>query len=287
MVPITAHALQPLASKTTSLPTPVLLAYALFAAVAFIVFHLIADGEFSAVLTLSVIFQCLALVLLCVQSLGSGSAGGISARALVLEAASIACRLSSTLWLNGYLPVDASGDFIYQSVDICSLILVLWLLRRVLVGQRVTYQETEDSLPIGPLMAGSFLLAAVLHSDLDDRPLFDTLWMAGLFMGILAVLPQLWLITRAGGSRVEALTSHYIAAMAVSRLLSGSFMWHAREDIGCEPWIEGFNHAIYAILGAHVLHLLVLGDFAYYYLKAVASGGLACSVDIEGGSAFV
>jgi len=277
MVPTTVRMLEPLVSSKASLPTPVALAYALFAVLAFVVYHFIANGEFSAVLTLSVLFQCLALVLLVVQSLSSSS--GISVQALFLEGASIACRLSSTLWLNGYLPVDASGDFIYQSVDICSLVLVLWLLRRV-------ERCSEDTLSIGPCVASSFFLAALLHSDLDDRPLFDTLWMAGLFMGIFAVLPQLWLITRAG-SRVEPLTSHYIAAMALSRLLSGSFMWHARDDIGCEPWFNGFNHAIYAILGSHVLHLLILADFAYYYIKAVTSGGLACNVDVESSAYFV
>merc|ERR1719276_654566 len=98
--------------------------------------------------------------------------------------------------------------------------------------------------------------------------------MAGLFMGILAVLPQLWMISR-GSGRVEALTSHYIAAMAVSRLLSGAFMWHARFDITCVQWVEGYNHAVWAILGAHALHLVFLADFAYYYIRSVLRTGLS------------
>lgn len=274
MVPITTYALQPLSKSNVS--TPVLVAYGLFFAIAMLVYHFVANGEFSAVLTLSVIFQCFALSLLALQS--QSSASGISAKALMLEAMSISCRLSSTVWLNGYLPVDASGDFVYQAVDVASLLLCCWLLRRVF---RQSYEETEDAFPLWPVLAFSFPAAALLHSDLDDRPLFDTLWMAGLFMGVLAVLPQLFLISRRG--RVEALTAHYIAAMAVSRVCSGSFMWHAREDIGCAPWIEGVNHAIYAILGAHLLHLILLGDFGYYYFRAMASGGLASGVELEDG----
>lgn len=282
MVPITAYALSPMASKGSSPPTPVLVAYGAFFTVAFTVYHYVALGEFSAVLTLSVIFQCLAVSFLVLQFCSSGSAAGISVKALILEAVSIACRLSSTVWLNGYLPVDASGDFLYQAVDVMSLAMVLWLLRQILVDQRSSYQEADDALSIGPLIAGSFLAAAALHSDLDDRPLFDTLWMAGLFMGVLAVLPQLWLISRRG--RVEALTAHYVAAMAVARICSATFMWHAREDIGCAPWIEGFNHAIYSILGAHALHLIFLADFAYYYIRAMSSGGLGTDIELEDGS---
>lgn len=255
-------------------PNGVAVAYVVFAAGALTVYHFVAAGEFSAVLTLSVMFQCLAVVLLCLQSLSSGSAAGISARALGLEAMSLVCRLSSTLWLNGYLPVDASGDHLFQAIDVCTLTLVLWLLRRVLVVQGRTYEATDDSFPITPMALGSLVLATLLHADMNSRPLFDALWMAGLFMGILAVLPQLWLVSRADG-RVEALTSHYIAAMAISRLLSGSFMWHARFDITCEFWVQDFNHAVWAILGAHLLHMLLLTDFAYYYVKGVAKQGLA------------
>mmetsp|Transcript_71458 Transcript_71458/g.209449 ORF Transcript_71458/g.209449 Transcript_71458/m.209449 type:complete len:110 (+) Transcript_71458:2-331(+) len=105
--------------------------------------------------------------------------------------------------------------------------------------------------------------------------------MAGLFVSVVAVLPQLWLITRSHG-RCDALTSHYIAAMAVSRLLSGTFMWHARHDITSDPWVEGVNHGVWAILGAHALHLLFLADFAYYYIKAVLQDGLNCRLQLTG-----
>merc|ERR1719199_715487 len=48
--------------------------------------------------------QCLALVLLGLQIMSTGSAAGISAKGLALDAFALCCRLSSTLWLNGYLP---------------------------------------------------------------------------------------------------------------------------------------------------------------------------------------
>jgi len=256
-----------------------LIAYGLFALGAGAVWHLVADGEFSAILTMSVMVQCLSLVLLALQMISTGSASGISARTLTLDALAICFRLSSTLWLNGYLPVDASGDHVFQAIDVCSLCVLGWLLHQVLVVKRHTYQAEEDSLKILPMVTGAFVLACMLHGDMNVRKLFDIFWMTGLFVSTVAVLPQLWLITRTGG-HVEALTSHHIATMAVSRILSGIFMWHARNDITCAQWITGFNHASWSILGAHLLHMLLLGDFAYYYVKAVLERGLNCRIEI-------
>merc|ERR550539_169715 len=259
-------------------PNQVLAAYAMFIGSALAMYHMVANGEFSSILTLAVMLQCLAFALLSLQTLMTGHAAGISARALALDAVALIFRLSSTMWLQGYLPVDASGDWLYQAVDVCSLVLVIWLLRRLLVEQQSTYQKEQDSFPAAPMVLAALVLAALFHADMNSRPIFDTLWMAGLFVSAVAVLPQLWLIARTGG-RVEALTSHYIAAMALSRALSGIFMWHARFDITCEPWVEGVNHAIWAILGAHIAHILLLSDFAVYYVKAVVKKGLTARLE--------
>merc|ERR1719183_2650656 len=267
-------------NKAGKMPSSqVLAAYGLFLFGAGAVWHLVADGEFSSILTLSVMVQCLAAVLLALQVLSSGSAAGISARALTMDALALCCRLSSTLWLNGYLPVDASGDYVYQIVDICSLGSTVWLLHQVLVVKRHTYQAEEDSMPILHVVVGAFAFASLLHGNTNGRPIFDALWMAGVFLSAVAVLPQLWLITRTGG-RIEALTSHHIAAMAISSALSGIFMWHARSDITCIPLFGRMNHAIWAILGAHLLHMLLLADFAFHYIKAVLAHGLNCRIEI-------
>jgi len=269
-----------MATASKSAPSnKVTCAYGLNLVATFGMYHFLANGEFSAILTMAVMMQFLAFSLLAVQTVVSGNVQGISARALALDALALCCRLSSTTWLNGYLPVDASGDWFYQVVDVCSLVLVLYLLRKLLVKQRSSYQAEEDSFRLLPVVLGAFTLAAILHPDMNARPIFDTLWMAGLFISVVSVLPQLWLISKTGG-RVEALTSHYIFVLALSRALSGTFMWHARKDITCQRWVESINHGIWAILAAHVLHMVLLGDFAYYYAKAVVRDGLACRLEL-------
>jgi hypothetical protein len=266
-------------SKTYSTPqSHLVFTYGLFIVSGGAVWHLVADGAFSSILTLSVMVQCLGVALLGLKVVSTGSASGISSKALSLDALSLCFRLSSTLWLNGYLPADATGDHVFQIVDICSLCIITWLLYQVLVVKRHTYQEAEDSLSVLPMAVVAFALATLLHANMNNKPLFDIFWMASLFISTVSVVPQLWLITKTGGG-IEALTSHHIAAMAVSRVLSGIFMWHARRDITCNPWMSGMNHAIWAILGAHVLHLVLLGDFAFYYIKAVLARGLNCRIE--------
>merc|ERR1719191_627855 len=268
------------AFKNNQPPNSMLAAYALFFGLVMFVYHFIAEGEFSSILTMAVTFQCLGFALLAAQVLIKGSAHGISGRSLGLEVLSILLRLSSTTWLNGYLPVDASGDWIYQMIDFTSLGLVCWLLYHVVVESQRSYQMEKDDLPVLPLIITSIVLAALLHADMNSRPLFDAAWMAGLNIGGVAVLPQLWIVAKNGG-KVDTLTSHFIMAMAVSRLLSGMFMWHARLDITCDMWFGEINHAIWAILAAHALNLILLGDFGYYYFKAVLSQGLFCQMSVE------
>jgi len=275
-----------LGQSSKSDTSPVSVAYAVFFGIGFIVHHTVAGGEFSSILTLSIIVQCLGVSFLCLQVLTKNSAAGISANALILDALASGLRLSSTTWLDGYLPVDESGDHVYQIVDVCSLALVLWLLYQVLVVKRDTYQETEDTLPVQPMVLGCFATAVLFYGNMDDHPVFDIFWMAGLFCGVLAVIPQLSLIMKSGG-RADALTAHYMAALALSRVLSGIFMWYARFDITCDEWITGINHTVIVILAAHALHLVLLSDFAYYYCRSVMKNGLTGPVEFDTTADFV
>jgi len=273
-------AIQQQGSKVPSTQHGTVAVYAVFATVAILVFHWIAEGEFSAVLTLSAIFQCLAFCLLGVHALSTGSVQGISAKSLQLEALALACRLSSTTWLQGYLPADSTGDHIYQTFDVVSLCMVLWLLHRVLNVQSQTYEADVDALPVMPFAVGSLVLACLLHADLNERPIFDSIWMCGLFVGVLAVLPQLWMMARRKVT-VPAKMGHFVAVMAFSRMLSGSYMWHAHTEITCAKyWIEGFNHSGYAVLAAHVVHLILLADFGYFYVKNLATKGLHSPLEL-------
>jgi hypothetical protein len=230
-------------------------------------------------MTLSGFAHCLGLVLLCIQVITSRSAAGVSARALVLDGIAVSSRLASTLFYEGYLPNDKSGDQVYQCADICSLLLIAFLLRSVLITYRGTYQELEDDISLGPIVLIAFLLGALLHGDMDDHPVFDSLWLSGLFLSVVAVVPQYWMITKSCG-QAQALTAHYIAASAVDRALSGLFMWYVRKHITCIPYFGDFQHTIYVIVLAHLAHLLLLSDFAVFYISAFLKQPTGQSVNL-------
>lgn len=260
--------------------TGLILIYVAFLTLALCVYHNIAEQEFSSFLTLSAIFQCLAFSLLGIQIISNNGVAGISAKSLLLDVFALVCRLSSTLFLDGYLPSDQTGDWMYQAFDVLSLAMVLWILYRVLSVQRNTYEADEDAFPARPLALGAFVLAVMFHGNLDEKPIFDTLWMCGVFASAISVLPQLWMMTHRRGAS-PALLSHFVAAMAVGRLLSGAYMWHAYPEIECEPLFGNETRAGYAVIMAHAVHLLLLGDFAYYYGKNVAKSGLGADLDLS------
>jgi hypothetical protein len=260
-------------------PPPVICAYAACAVAILTMYHTVGEEDYTSILTMSAIVQCLGISLLWIQVHTSGSVDGISTSAIKLDALAVALRLSSTLWLHGYLPTDLSGEYIYQATDVVSLVMLLLLVRRISVMRDSIYDASGDAFRIGPMVITCSVLAAVFHADMDEFPLFDTLWMTGLFCGVVSVLPQFWLMVAEG--RTPSMMGHYIAALAVSRVMSGCFMWMARFDISCQYWIQGIEHATFAILLAHAIHLLLLCDFGYYYATAMVSSGMRVGTDMQ------
>jgi len=260
-------------------PSGLTIVYVVFVSVALFVYHWIAEGEFSSVITLSALFELLALCLLGVHVFTTRSVHGISAKSLQLEGIALVCRLSSTTWLLGYMPADASGDYLYQTIDILSVVMVLGLLHQMLSVHRETYDADQDILPVFPFVAGTFILACFLHADLDQRPIFDIMWTMGVFLQSVAPVPYLWLMAHNKGA-IPALTCHFVAVMAISRLLSGSFMWDAHAEFTCVPYFGDFNHAGWAVMVAHAVHLMLLADFGYFYVKNVINAGLQSPMEL-------
>merc|ERR1719191_2332312 len=119
-------------------------------------------------------------------------------------------RLTSTMVKNGYLPVDATGDWVYQATDISSLLLVFQLLFFIHERHKATYQAELDTMPIFNVIPGVVLFACCFHGNLNHSPFFDKMWSIGMWLDTVAMLPQLWMLVAKGGE-VEALTANYVA----------------------------------------------------------------------------
>jgi len=252
----------------------VAITYVVFLACAALVYFTIAQREFASIQTMAALSQCLAMFFLSMQALTGTDSRGISVLSLALHSCSFACRLSSTTWLNGYLPVDPTGDWFYQLMDVLMLLMCLQLLHTILKKYKHTYQSDCDDLDVKPLLLLCVLCAVFVHPDLNDWATFDIAWTISLYLDTVSMLPQLLMSTKIG--KVPSYTAHYLAATLASRAFSAWFWYYGAENIA-RHYEGGFCFGAAAIIVAHLLQFLLLADFGYYYIRAGFSGSLCGS----------
>lgn len=115
------------------------------------------------------------------------NAVGASPVMFLLLGLSLVVRLSCTLRVSAYLPDDSTGDWLYQALEIATLVLVA---REYLVWQ----DFPEQSAPVSPhaftLAAMGVVAAAVAgsqcHGDLANRPLVDQAYMTAVYLEVVA-----------------------------------------------------------------------------------------------------
>ena len=117
---------------------------------------------------MSGLVQWSATYFLALQGLTTGSAADESARALVLDGRAIAFRLSCTVRLDGCLPVEASGYYLFQMIDGVPLARTFWLLPRVFEVNKHTYQADSDNYNVGPMVLVSRFLVVWFHADMNE-----------------------------------------------------------------------------------------------------------------------
>jgi len=260
-------------AKASSADPKVVGSYVVFFLIATTMYHALSAG-FSSTLTLSAGLQCLGFILLAMKVHCQRTTVGISGRMLIMYALTLCFRLSSTLHLNGYLPVDKTGDHLYQIIELCSLALTCYLMRCVFVTHRMSNQEETDSFPVTvqSMLMGCFILAVVVHPNLDRFPLFDILWTTGCYLETLSMIPQLWMLSKMGND-VDALTSHSVVLSALSRVFSLIFWYRGFAEL--RPADGGFNFAGWGVMGAHIVQLLLSCDFVFLYVRSLSKSRMA------------
>lgn len=260
----------------------VVVSYITFGLCALVVSKECSDLDFSAIMTLGSGVQTFGFFLLLHKVKVQNSVAGISSKTLEMYVLVLMFRLSATLMKNGYLPVDKSGDFVYQAADVASLLILFQLLYCIHKRNKDTYQSELDDLPIWYAVPGCLALGVVMRGSLNHSMFYDTMWCTSLNIDTIAMLPQLHMLVKKGGE-VEALTSNYIAAIFVSRLCVGSFWWHGYAEINSKADVPT-PYAGHWVVMAHGLQLLLASDFMYHYCEAKAGGeGGGCKKGLCGG----
>jgi len=188
--------------------------YLIFAATSAYTIRYLSDLDWSALIAVDYTLQALATVQLFVHVLTTGKMRGISVGMLQALAISYGFRLSSTVWLQGYLPVDRTGSWFCQVMDLTSLVCVVQLLQRAHGAERDAQELEADQLPMPALLCLCFILGVTCHGDLDQRPVFDALWTTGFLAGCIAPLPQLIVTLTCEGA--PALPSRFTAPLSLA-----------------------------------------------------------------------
>jgi len=239
--------------------------YLLFALCGLVVAKEFSDRDFSAVLTAGSGAQCLGFFLLLQKIKTQNSVAGLSAKTLEMYALVLCFRLNSTMVKNGYLPVDRSGDWAYQLADVVSLLIVFQLLYCCHKTHGSTYQLEHDTLEINKALIPCFVLALCTHGDLNSNKFFDVMWTISMNLDTVALLPQLWMLTKIGGE-VEGMTTHFVVAIFVSRTCAMAFWYYGYGELA--PSDGGPNIAGWTIMVMHALQILLSADFIMHYLKS-------------------
>jgi hypothetical protein len=242
------------------------LAYFIFAVVVVCAAQMLSDRVFSALITLGAAFQCMGFVLLRLKVRKQRGVQGISGKSLQMYAVALCCRLYSTLQYNGYLPVDRTGDWLYQVVDLVALAVIYSLIVAVRTTHKWSYHYEHDTCPIMWLVVACFILSYFVHPHLNNRKIPDMAWTCSLYIETVAMVPQLWMLTKLGGE-VESLASHYIACVFVSRIMMMGFWVNTYHEL--KPKTSDFNMPGLGVMGSQLLQCVIFGDYMYYYIRSI------------------
>jgi len=246
------------------------LVYAIFGVIALFISKFSSDRTFSGLITLAAAVQCLGFLLLRLKIRKQGAAG-VSSRTLQLFAVMYVTRLYSTLQFNGYLPVDSSGDWVYQAIDVIALTCVISILYEMHNDQgrtAQTYEKENDTCAIHWFLVASVLLAYFIHPALNNRKIPDIAWTMSLYLEALAMIPQLMMFAKKGGE-VESLASHYVACVFMCRCMMLAFWSNSFHEL--HPRGDTYNLPGHGVIGAQILQVILFADFMYYYVKGVCT----------------
>lgn len=243
------------------------LCYVVLAFLWLVIFGKYSDRDFSAILTAASFVQCGGFLLLSVKVHGAKSVAGISSKSLVMFTLFLMARLTSTSLRNGYIPMDSTGDFLYQLIDGVALLLVVKLLHAVHKTHGDSYQEEFDTLPLLPLVVPCVVVGCFVHGHFNGSKFFDVVWAISTNLETLTMVPQLWMMS--GMRKVDSMTAHYVACTVLSTVLTFTWWWY------CGNELEKRGPCLLAkvIMVAQLFKLLMSADFMYYYALAWIGGG--------------
>jgi hypothetical protein len=198
-----------------------------------------------------------------------GHVQGLSGMSMIMITLSYTIREIETFGLARVPWVTINGMAI-ELLQVVSCMLAYAGLWSIFKKYRSSYQSDLDVLKVKYLIPCCVLLGLVLQPQFRQGWKYSLSWAVSFYIDVLALLPQVVMMQRSGG-KVEAPIAHYVAATAFSRT-SDLMFWCYRSNIGPQGWWRGYNVSGTIIIVFHIICLLLLADFMYYYVKARIHG---------------
>mmetsp|Transcript_7304 Transcript_7304/g.17320 ORF Transcript_7304/g.17320 Transcript_7304/m.17320 type:complete len:275 (-) Transcript_7304:6-830(-) len=252
--------------------------YFVFAVLACIGYFYGSDGAFSGLLTAGALVQLLSQVLLLVRVRSSGKVGGVSTKTLHLQVVGYVLRLSATLRFRGYTPMDYSGRYLYQCVEVLCLLTVLATLFVMHSGKYFPKASADDESywPAGKVVMAALVIGFFMRPRLNNRVVADSCWCMGLWADTFSCLPQILLLSKRGS--VDGLTAHSMATGFVAKCLAAYFWLSVYDELGLRV---SWNYPGYAIVIAFVAQMIVSVDFMFAYVKNIRKHASSLSAEVQ------
>jgi len=214
---------------------------------------------------ISVGLEVLGLLMLRHKIMLRKNVNGISGQTMIMYAFVYFVRI--------LLSMPYSWDFAWKDVDFdawfagISLILVLTIIYAIFQTHHVSYQCDLDVLKTKYLIPGCFFLALLIRPHFHQWTFeYGYTWGSCFYIDIFALVPQVVMMAQ-GGGKVEAPIAHFVAATFLSRM---GDIW---DSLVYEQNLAETEYVSYwGVVVGQGLHLLLVADFMYYYLKARTSG---------------
>lgn len=246
------------------------------------IFTRLSDRDFSFLLTYGAFCRCFGLGILVTRLIQSSSARGVSLKSLQLYIIVFASRLISILRHSGYLPFDKTGDWFYHVVEVLSLMFVSTAVYLVSSKHVASYDDKFDAFgnlhipsKLGALylLVPCALLAAIMHPSLNNEWFSDSAWTLSMYLEAVAILPQLYMFQRKAadeGGAVEWSISHFVFALGFSRVSELIFWIFSYKELSST---STSSYVGPLVVFTQIVHLLIMGDFFYYYVRSIRKGG--------------
>jgi len=234
-----------------------------------VIFWVFSSGDFSFLLTLSSVVSMFSFLMVCIAIETQKSVAGVSLKMMECYIIVFFCRLCAIIPFEGYLPFDKSGDWLYQVCEAFGLCLSGSIVYCCRAQYPNTYSAETDTLNHMYLIAPAAAIALILHPHLNNFLPSDLCWAFALYLESVTVLPQLFMFMKEG--KAQPHTSHFLAAQALSRLMSFIFWASSFSELSNpDHYIKKFVGNW--VVGIQLIQLIVMGDFIFHYVRCVSKG---------------